>query len=95
MQSLGHVASDQDFCIADFVAAKNFWRSNRTHLVTMTRVIIERNFHNFRLVLWRPVLRAKQMCLFLFDAFETDSKKCAVLPHQILTIKPTLNFDTL
>ncbi len=95
MQRLRQVAGDQDFRIADFVTAENFWRSNRAHLVTMARVIIERNFHNFRLVLWRPVLRAKQMCLFLFDAFETDSKKCAVLPHQILTIKPTLNFDTL
>ncbi len=57
MQRFGHVARDQDFCIADFVAAKNFWRSNCTHLVTVARVVIERNFHNLRLVLPRRTLR--------------------------------------
>jgi hypothetical protein len=45
MQRLRQVAGDQDFRIADFVTAENFWRSNRAHLVTMTRVIIERDFH--------------------------------------------------
>ena len=51
MQSLGHIASDQDFRVADFIAAKNFWRRNGAHLMTVARVVIERDFHNFRLVL--------------------------------------------
>ena len=49
MQSLGHIASDQDFRIADFVTAKNLWRSNRTHLMPVARVVIEQNFHVYRL----------------------------------------------
>jgi len=63
MQSLGHVASDQDFCIADFVAAKNFWRSNRTHLVTMTRVIIERDFHLYRLTILTFINSTRRLVL--------------------------------
>ena len=50
MQRLRQVAGDQNFRIADFVTAENFWRSNRAHLMTMARVIIERDLHNLRLV---------------------------------------------
>ena len=64
MQSLGHIAGDQDFRVADFVTAKNLWRSNCAHLMPVARVVIEQNFHTQRLVLHDVRLRAATILRF-------------------------------